>query len=103
VSSVGMFAAVRIDPDALSIIALSSHAQALAEDMYRALWSCLIGVIVTIAVSLATKPKTDGELAGLVYGFANLSKDDDVPLLSRPLFWGVVALLMLVVLQVIFW
>jgi len=102
-SSVGMFLLVKIDPDMLSIIALSPHAKALAEDMYRALWSCLIGVVVTVAVSLATRPKPAKELEGLVYGLTATPKEDDVGLLRRPAFWAGVAIVLFLILQWIFW
>src|SRR5690606_13731600 len=65
-ASVGMWTWVRIDPDALAIIAGSADAKAMAEDMYRALWSWIICVLVTVIVSLMTKPKAEAELAGLV-------------------------------------
>jgi SSS family solute:Na+ symporter len=102
-SSVGMFFLVKFHPAALAIIALSTHAKALAEDMYRALWSCLIGVIVTVAVSLATSPTPESELEGLVYGATRLPKEDNVSLWGRPAFWAVVALALFLVLQWIFW
>src|ERR1700704_5500234 len=47
-SSVGMWAWVKIDPAALSYVALSSHARDMAENMYRALWSWIICVLVTV-------------------------------------------------------
>ena len=56
VSSIGMWAWVKLDPSALRYIAMSSDAKAMAEDMYRALWSWLVCVIVTVVVSYATKP-----------------------------------------------
>jgi SSS family solute:Na+ symporter len=71
--------------------------------MYRALWSCLAGVIVTVAVSLATKPKPAAELEGLVYGVTKIPREGDAGLLARPAFWGAVALAVLMVLQWIFW
>jgi SSS family solute:Na+ symporter len=102
-SSVAMFVLVKVDPSMLSVIALSSDAKALAEDMYRALWSSLIGIIVTIGVSLVTKPKTDAELKGLVYDILHWPREKDVKLLARPTFWGAVAMALLVILQWIFW
>ncbi len=56
-SSIAMFFLVKLHPDMLAIIAMSKDAKALAEDMYRALWSCLLNVIVTVIVSLATVPQ----------------------------------------------
>src|SRR5229473_4995886 len=102
-SSVGMFLLVKFNPAMLAVIALSPDAKALAEDMYRALWSCLIGVTVTVAVSLMTKPKTEAELQGLVYGSTVIPKEGDLPLVKRPIFWAVVVLAVFVVLQWIFW
>jgi SSS family solute:Na+ symporter len=102
-SSIAMFLLVKLDPGMLGVIALSPHAKALAEDMYRALWSCLIGAIVTVAVSLATKPKPDSELKGLVYGATYIPAEESVRLIARPAFWAAVALFVLLVLQWIFW
>src|SRR5574340_895890 len=66
-SSIGMWAWVKIDPSALRYVALSPDAKDMAENMYRALWSWLVCVIVTVVVSLVTRPKSAGELEGLVY------------------------------------
>ena len=67
-SSIVMFTMVELDPSKVALIALSPYAKPLAVDMWRALWSGIICVVVTVVVSLATKPKTDLQLEGLVYG-----------------------------------
>jgi len=36
--------------------------------MYQSLWSCIVCITVMVVVSLATTPKSDAELEGLVYG-----------------------------------
>ncbi|HKF24057.1 MAG TPA: sodium:solute symporter family protein [Candidatus Angelobacter sp.] len=102
-SSIGMWAWVKVDPAALSFIALSSSAKSMAENMYRGLWSWLICVAVTVVVSLASQPKPVAELAGLVYGTAPLPSEDDVPLYKRPLFWAIVVGSVFVILNIIFW
>ena len=102
-SSVAMFFWVKFDPSALAIIALSAHAKPLAEDMYRALWSCLINVVVTVLVSLATRPKPVAELAGLVMGVTDIPKERDVPWVHKPVFWAAVSIVLLLILQWIFW
>jgi SSS family solute:Na+ symporter len=101
--SVGMYAWVKIDPSALRYVALSPHAKALAEDMYRALWSWLICVIVTVVVSYMTKPKPLSELAGLVYGVTPLPKEDELPLWKRPIFWAAIVAVAFVIANIIFW
>ena len=102
-SSIGMFTMVELDPSKLSLIALSPDAKALAADMYRALWSWIICMIVTVVVSLMTKPKSDSELQGLVYGATLIPSEGHLPLIKRPIFWAGVSLAILVVLQWIFW
>jgi SSS family solute:Na+ symporter len=102
-SSIGMWAWVKIDPTALRYVALSPHAKDMAENMYRALWSWLICVTVTVAVSLVTKPKPASELAGLVYGETDIPSEGHLSLLQKPIFWAVVVAIVFIVLNILFW
>jgi len=102
-SSIGMWAWVRVDPGALRIIAGSADAKPMAEDMYRALWSWLVCVGVTIAVSYATAPKPEAELVGLVRGCTELPSEGRVALVKRPIFWAGVVFTAFIVLQIVFW
>jgi len=102
-SSVGMWAWVKLDPTALRYIALSPNARDMAENMYRALWSWLICVIVTVVVSYMTAPKPDAELTGLVYGCTEVPSEGHLPLYQRPIFWACVVALVFAVLNIIFW
>jgi len=102
-SSIGMWAWVKVDPTALRYIALSPYARDMAENMYRALWSWIVCVVVTVVVSLMTKPKSDEELVGLVYGVTRLPHEADVPLWERPIFWGVVVAAVFVVFNILVW
>jgi len=107
-SSIGMFiytstgsAAHRMI--ALSHIALSPDAQPMAENMFRALWSWLICVGVTVAVSLVTKPRPLAELNGLVYGATPIPHDGSTTLWQKPIFWACIVFVVFVILQIIFW
>ncbi|WP_165065856.1 sodium:solute symporter family protein [Paludisphaera rhizosphaerae] len=102
-ASIGMWLWVRLDPSALAIVALSKHAQAMAENMYRGLWSWLVCVIVTVAVSYATKPKPDSELVGLVYGCTEIPHEEAAPWYERPAVWATVVAIVFVILNVVFW
>lgn len=103
-SSVTMFALMKIDPEGwVHVFALSRLATGLAQDMYQALWSCVTCVVVTVLVTLVTKPKPDQELVGLVYSLTPLAKEEHTSLFHRPAFWGAIALIVLVILQIIFW
>ncbi|HXJ92466.1 MAG TPA: sodium:solute symporter family protein [Terriglobia bacterium] len=103
VGSVGMFVSVKLNPKMLAVWALSSDAKPMAENMYRALWSWLICVIITIIVSFLTKPRPAASLKGLVYGETELPSEGHLPLVKRPIFWAGVALVVFLVLQYIFW
>ena len=102
-SSIAMWALVRADPHMLSYIALSSNAKPMAENMYRALWSWIVCAVVTVVVSLLTRPKPVEELTGLVYGCTELPSEGHLPLWKRPIFWAGVSLVVFLVLQWIFW
>ncbi|MCL4842311.1 MAG: Na+/galactose cotransporter, partial [Bryobacteraceae bacterium] len=103
VSSIAMWAWVKADPGALRYIAFSPEAKDMAENMYRALWSWLICVGVTVAVTYVTKPKPVAELAGLVYGVTPLPDEGHLRLHERPMFWAIVVSLVLAALNIYFW
>jgi solute:Na+ symporter, SSS family len=102
-SSIGMWAWVKIDHSALRYVALSAHARDMAENMYRALWSCLLCALVTVIVSLATRPQPIEELRGLVYGATEIPHEEHVSIYHRPAFWAVVVAVVFVILQIVFW
>jgi len=102
-SSVGMYTWVKIDPTAVRYVALSMDAQDQAQNMFRALWCCLICIIVTFVVSMLTKPKPDSELKDVVYGLTPIPKAENVGWLHSPYFWGAVVFVIFIVLQIIFW
>ncbi|MGZ3300364.1 MAG: sodium:solute symporter family protein [Isosphaeraceae bacterium] len=103
VSSIAMWFWVYMSPGALAYVALSPNAKPMAENMYRGLWSWIICVVVTVAVSLVTQPKTDQELVGLVYGCTPIPSEQHVPLWQRPIFWAGVVGAVFIALNVIFW
>jgi solute:Na+ symporter, SSS family len=102
-SSVGMWAWVKLDPSALAYVALSHNARDMAENMYRGLWSWLICVAVTVVVSLFTTPKPENELIGLVYGVTDIPSEQLVPIYQRPAFWAAIVAVVFVALNIIFW
>jgi solute:Na+ symporter, SSS family len=75
----------------------------MAENMYRALWSWVICVAVTVLVTFVTKPKPDKELEGLVYGLTKVPSEGHFPFYKRSLFWAGVVAVILVALNILFW
>ncbi len=102
-SSVGMWMWVKLNPAALAYVALSTHARDMAENMYRALWSWIVCVVVTVVVSMVTTPRPETELQGLVYGVTGIPSEAQVPFYQRPIFWAGVVAVGFAVLNIIFW
>lgn len=102
-SSIAMWAAVKINPEALRYIAMSPRAKDMAENMYRALWSWIICVLVTVVVSYATRPLPDSQLTGLVYGCTPLPSEGNLALYQRPAFWAAIVAVALVILNILVW
>jgi len=101
--SISMWTWVKVDPTALRYVALSPHAKALAQDMFQALWSFLTCVVVTVVVTFLTRPKSDAELEGLVYGLTKVPEVGDVPLYQKPTFWAAIVGIVFVALNLYFW
>jgi len=102
-TSVGIFSMMKLNPRWIGVFCLSPLAQPLAQAMWQALWASLACVVVTILVTLVTKPRPDQELVGLVYSLTEVPKEEHTSIFRKPLFWGVVALVLFLVLQIIFW
>ena len=103
VSSIAMFVWVKLDHSALGIIALSPNAKDMAENMYRALWCWIVCVVVTVVVSLLTRPVEEKRLVGLVYGCTEVPSEGHLPIYKRPVFWAGVVAAVFVVFNVLFW
>jgi SSS family solute:Na+ symporter len=102
-TSIGLWAWVKVDPSALHYVAFSPDAKDMAENMYRALWSVTVSVVVVFVVSLATKARPVEELDGLVYGATKLPAEEPVPLYRNEWFWMVIAIVAFLALNVYFW
>ena len=103
VTAAGLWAWTHSDPAANSILAFGTQPKDLAQDMYRALWSWIVCVLVTIVVSYMTKPKPVSELNGLVYGCTALPSEGHLPMYKRPIFWAAGVAVVWFILQIIFW
>ncbi|WP_353064390.1 sodium:solute symporter family protein [Tunturibacter psychrotolerans] len=101
-ASIGMFVWVRLNADGLRYIAMSPDARPMAENLYRALWSWLICVVVTVTVSLMTNAVPTAQLAGLVYGVTPLPSDGAEKLWQKPAFWAVVVIVVFFILNIVF-
>jgi SSS family solute:Na+ symporter len=94
---------VKFDHNALRYVAFTPHAQDMAENIYRAMWSLLANVLVTVGLSLVTKPKPDSELKGLVYKMTELPAEGQFPLFKRPITWAAAVAVAFIALNIVFW
>jgi SSS family solute:Na+ symporter len=99
----GGFDATRLNPEHVRYLALSPLAQDMAVNMYSALWSLVVCVVVTVLVSVVTRPKPAAELQDLVYGLTRIPDAGPTPWYRHPHTWAAVVLAALIVVNVIFW
>jgi SSS family solute:Na+ symporter len=59
--------------------------------------------MVTIGVSLVTKPKPEAELKNLVYGTTQIPDEGPCPWYRNPRLWAAAVLAALIAINVIFW
>jgi len=101
--SASLFIWVKVNPAALSVVALSPDAKTMAENVFRALWAFCFAAIVIVIVSLFTTPKPVAELEGLVYGATKLPTEEWVPFFKREWFWAALVMVIFVILNVAVW
>ena len=102
-TSVSLWAWVKADPSALRYVAISPDAKDMAENMYRALWSVIVSVLVTFTVSMFTKARPIEELNGVVYGATKIPVEEPVPLYKNEYMWMVIAIIVFLALNIYFW
>ncbi|MCU1324157.1 MAG: sodium solute transporter superfamily [Acidobacteriaceae bacterium] len=110
-SSVGMWLMVSHNPANIRFMILQLHAdpdtimrvQAMAANLYRALWSWVVCVLVTVVVSLFTNATPISELSGLVYGATPIPDDGSKGLFQKPIFWACVVITVFFIVNLIFW
>ena len=111
VASVAMWEMVRLNKANIRFMILQPHAsadtilrvQAMAANLYRAAWAWVICVAVTVVVSYCTKPTPEAQLNGLVYGCTVLPSDGATKLYEKPIFWAIVVVTVLFILNLWLW
>ena len=102
-SSFFLFLAVKFQWIEAKILTLSSVQSDMAANFWRAWWAWLICFVVTLLISRFTKPRAEEELVGLVKGLTRETIGQDVPFIKRPEFYAVLSVVVLIILNIIFW
>ena len=74
----------------------------MAQNFWTAIWSWTTCFVVTILVSLVTKPHDETQLVGLVYSLTPKIKDEAQPWWASPVTVGVIVLLGALALNILF-
>jgi SSS family solute:Na+ symporter len=74
----------------------------LAQTFWTAIVAWTTCFVVTIIVSLVTRPRVESELTGLVYSLTPKPKDTDVPWLQRPASLAIIVVVLIVGLNLVF-
>ncbi|MBC7841717.1 MAG: sodium:solute symporter family protein [Gemmatimonadaceae bacterium] len=81
---------------------LHTYPSEMAQTFWTAIVAFMTCVIVSIVISLATKPRPDMELKGLVYSLTEKPVDSGIPFFKRPLTFALAVLAMTALLNIIF-
>ena len=102
-SSFTLYLAVKFNWFSQSIITMSSVQSDQAANFWRAWWAWVICAVVTVLISLFTRKKPKEELVGLVKGLTEEKLDKHLPFVKRPEFYAIISLIVLLILNFLFW
>jgi SSS family solute:Na+ symporter len=81
---------------------VSTYPSEMAQNFWTAIDAFTICLTVTVAVSLFTRPRPDGELAGLVYSLTDKPRDAGLEWYQRPAVLGAIVLGATALLNLVF-
>ncbi len=85
------------------VTSLYQFPSTMAQNFWIAIVAFSICLVVTFAVSMVTKPKTEEQLRNLVYGYTEMPPTEQVPWYKRPVPLAIVVMSVLVVFNILFW
>jgi SSS family solute:Na+ symporter len=102
-SSFLMYMGVKFQWFSERIITMSTVQSDMAANFWRAWWAWLICAVVTVVISLFTKKRPKEELIGFVKGLTHEKHDRNLPFIKRPAFYAIISLIVLIILNILFW
>src|SRR2546425_12812015 len=93
-------AAAGVKGGGLALVA--TYPSEMAQNFWTAIDAFTVCFVVTIAVSLMTAPRADGELVGLVYSLTEKPRDGQLAWYRRPAIVGAIVLAATAMLNVVF-
>jgi SSS family solute:Na+ symporter len=83
------------------IAVMHQYPSDMAQNFWTAIWAWTVCFVITILMSLATAPRDERELKGLVYSLTERIRESGA-WYERPAFLGVIVIALLVALNLIF-
>jgi SSS family solute:Na+ symporter len=74
----------------------------MAQNFWTAIWAWTTCFVVTIVVSLMTRPRDEKELVGLVYSLTKKPSEGHIEWYKRPATLGIVVIVLSVLLNIVF-
>lgn len=85
------------------VLTFSEHPSEMSNNLWRAWWAWLTTFVLTIGISLWTKPKPHSELQGLVKGLTDMTSARGGEFYKSPYLWAGISLIVLIFLNIYFW
>jgi SSS family solute:Na+ symporter len=85
------------------ITVIHHYPSEMAQNFWTAIWAWTVCFLVTVVVSLATRPHKEESLTGLVYSLTDRISDREVIWYMRPAVLGAVVIAIVALLNIIFW
>jgi SSS family solute:Na+ symporter len=83
---------------------LTTYQSSMAQNFWISIWAWSACFVITVLVSMMTKPKAESELEHLVYGMGGeLPKEEHLPLMQRPWPLAIVVAILTLILNFLFW
>jgi len=74
----------------------------MAQNFWTAIWAWSVCFVITILISLVTKPHKEEEMVGLVYSLTPKPSEEHLPWYRRPAYLGIAVLALALSLNIIF-
>ena len=84
------------------IAVVHNYPSEMAQNFWTAIWAFAVCFVITVGISLMTKPREDKELVGLVYSLTEKPSEEHLSWYQRPVYLAGLVLVMAVVLNIIF-
>jgi SSS family solute:Na+ symporter len=82
---------------------IHTYPSEMAQNFWTAIWAWSACFVITILISLATKPRAESELKGLVYSLTERPSEGHLSFFQRPLTLGIIVLALVLLLNLIFY